>query len=157
MSIDHGELFTELARLQPDHVPDAPVSVPAMVRRWLDAGPQILTGENRADLEALCRQIDVRRKVSVGYGEGFERLDPESPAPPVVVSGLVAVLLANAEGVGEPGPDGSLNDGWGLKCTNSALKALELREEAPRSATLRAWTLEALDRTRTPDDAGTVA
>jgi hypothetical protein len=158
MSVDHGRLFTELADRQPPDAPDAPVSVPALVQRWLAAGPKVLVGDDRADLDALCRQIDVRRKVSVAYGEGFTRLDPESPAPPAVVSGLVAVLLANAVGVGGPGPNGSLNDGWGLKCTNSALKALELREDAPLSPSLRAWALETLDRARTPaDDAGTVA
>ncbi len=152
MSIDHDELFTELASLQPEDAPDAPVSVPMLVRRWLDAGPRIFTDRDRADLDELCRQIDVRKKVSVGYAEGFKRLDAESPAPPAVLSGVVAVLLANAVGVGQPGPDGSLNDGWGLKCTNSALKALELREEAPLSPVLRAWALETLDRARTSDD-----
>ena len=101
----------------------------ALVTHWLRRGPAVFAGDDRESLDALCRQVDVRKKVSAGYGPDWKRLDPEVPAEPVVVSGLVAVLLANAAGVGSPGPDGSRNDGWGLKCTNSALKALELREQ----------------------------
>ena len=162
MSIDRKALFAELAAME--HGADvgpgtdgAEVSVPALVGAWLDAGPRILEGEDRSALESLCRQIDVRRKVSVAYGAGFARLDNESPAPPQVVSGLVAVLLANAAGVGRPGPGGALNDGWGLKCTNSAMKALDLRDDLPASPALRAWALETLDRARTIDSQGEVA
>jgi len=96
----------------------------------------------------LCRQIDVRKKVSAVYAAGWKRFDSEVPAEPAVVSGLVAVLLANACRVGAPGLGGSRNDGWGLKCTNSALKALELREQAPYVSDLRAWAIEVLDRMR---------
>lgn len=146
MTIDRGELLGELADLQPEAASDAPVSVPALVRGWLAQGPRVLTGDDRSALDALCRQIDVRRKVSAEYDEGFGRRDPETPVAPSVRSGLVAVLLANAAGVGEPGPDGSLTDGWGLKCANSALKALELDGEPPHAPELRAWAFEVLDR-----------
>ena len=44
----------------------------------------------------------------------------------------------------------AINDGWGLKCANSALGALDLRERLPREPELRAWGIETLDRLRTP-------
>lgn len=149
LSRDHDELFAELAEMQPAEPPTTPISVPRLVKGWLDAGPRVFEGDDRDRLEALCRQIDVRRKVSVGYQEGWKKLDPETPADPSVVSGLIAVLLANAGHVGQPGPHDSLNDGWGLKCTNSALKALELGDDLPGDPTLRAWALEILDQART--------
>lgn len=131
----------------------APISVPAVVARWLEAGPVVFTGADRTALDALCRQIDVRRRVSESYQEGWRRTEPELAAEPVVVAGLVAVLLANAAGVGAPGPTGELNDGWGLKCTNSALKALDLlgSNDEPGSGhtgTLRGLALATLDRVR---------
>ena len=43
---------------------------------------------------------------------------------------------------------GTRNDGWGLKCTNSALKALELRDDPPQASELRVWAIDVLDRTR---------
>ena len=58
-------------------------------------------------LDALCRQIDVRKKVSAGYGADGSGSIPRRRPSPAVVSGLVAVLLANAAGVGEPGPHGA--------------------------------------------------
>ena len=90
----------------------------------------------------------MRKRVSAGYGAGFARLDPEEPADAAVVSGLVAVLLANAARVGDPAAraDGAVDDGWGLKCTNSALKALDLRDDAPHAGELRVWAMDVLDR-----------
>jgi hypothetical protein len=153
MSTDGRELFDALAPLQiaAELEPTAEsglIFTGALVARWLANGPTICTGDDREQLDALCRQIDVRKRVSAGYAAGWKRLDPEEPAEPAVVSGLVAVLLANAAGVGAPGPDGSRNDGWGLKCTNSALKALALREQAPYASDLRSWAVEVLDRMR---------
>jgi hypothetical protein len=141
-------LFAALAALQPAEAPDAPISVPALVRTWLERGPAVFDGPDRVTLEALCRQIDVRKKVSEAYGAGFARLEPETPAVPGVVSGLVAVLLANAARVGDRAarPDGAIDDGWGLKCTNSAFKALDLRDDAPHASELRVWAIDVLDR-----------
>ena len=153
MSVDPGALFATLAGLQPAPDGDPPICVPALVRSWLAPGPAVCTGDDRDALDALCRQIDVRRKVSAAYAPEWQRLDPEVPVAAPVVSGLVAVLLANAAGVGEPGADGARNDGWGLKCTNSALKALELGEDAPHASELRVWAIDVLDRVRTRDDA----
>ncbi len=157
MAMSRGDLFPILEKLQPDDVPETPISVPRLVRGWLAAGPTVLAGSDRAALEELCRQVDVRKKVSVGYAEGWKKLDGETPASAAVVSGLVAVLRANAARVGEPGADGSLNDGWGLKCVNSALKALELRDGAPHAPELRAWAMEILDRARLPQPSGSDA
>ena len=145
---DRSELFAALAAIQPGAAPDARVSVPALVRAWLERGPAVFEGDDRLSLEALCRQIDVRKRVSAGYGAGFTRLDPEVPADAAVVSGLVAVLLANAARVGDPAArvDGAVDDGWGLKCTNSAFKALDLRDDAPHAGELRVWAMDVLDR-----------
>jgi len=158
VSGDRRELFDALAQLQPSGNEasgneaagdnEAPIPVPALVARWLAGGPAIFAGDDRAELDSLCRQVDVRKKVSAGYGPGWKRLDPEVPAVPAVVSGVVAVLLANAAGVGAPGPDGARNDGWGLKCTNSALKALDLHEHLPHASELRVWAIDVLDRMR---------
>jgi len=151
---DPATQFAALRALQPTQSPDAGVSpdaairVGALVRAWLDRGPAVFDGGDRASLEALCRQIDVRKRVSVAYGAEWKRLDPETPAGAAVVSGLVAVLLANAARVGDPGArvDGACDDGWGLKCTNSALKALELQEHLPHASELRVWAIDVLDR-----------
>jgi hypothetical protein len=133
---------------------DAPISVLALVARWLADGPRVFTGDDRDALDALCRQIDVRKRISATYRPGWARTDPEVPAPPAVAAGVVAVLLANASGVGSPGPDGASNDGWGLKCTNTALKALDqpVSTGEPWSrldGTLRGVALGVLDRVRT--------
>src|SRR6478609_3228861 len=116
--IDRHELFTALQAAQPASGAPAPdvLSVPAKVQAWLARGPQRFEGDDRGDLEALCRQIDVRKKVSTTYSPGWKRLDPETPVPAVVMAGLVAVLLGNAGRLGEPGDGNTLNDGWGLKC-----------------------------------------
>src|SRR5580765_5767994 len=109
VSIDRRELFETLARLQPGAEGTttgngAEISVPALVAAWLERGPAVFAADDRARLDTLYRQIDVRKKVSAAYGAECKRLDPETPAEPAVVSGLVAVLLANA----------AQHDGWGL-------------------------------------------
>ena len=146
-----GAVFDALVARQPAPEPaggsEAEISVPALVEQWLADGPRVFSGVDRMQLEALCRQIDVRRTVAVGYRSGWKRVDPEIPASATTVAGLVAVLLANAGPLTSHARDG----GWGLKCANSAFKALELREEIPEAARLRAWALTVLDhRTGTP-------
>jgi hypothetical protein len=148
VSSDPRELYDALARLQPAADEPGPISVPALVAQWLARGPAVFAGDDREQVDALCRQVDVRKKVLAGYAPGWKRLDPEVPAVAPVVSGVVAVLLPNAAGVGAPGPDGARNDGWGLKCTNSALKALELRDDLPYASELRVWAIDALARIR---------
>ena len=154
MSIDPAEIIRELAALQPPPGDEStPISVPALVRAWLARGPAIFDGDDRVQLDELCRQIDVRKRVSAGYAAGWKRLDPEAGAPPEVVAGVVGILLANAADVGAPGTDGSINDGWGLKCTNSALKALDTWPGVPVAETLRAWATDVLGRVLTPGPA----
>ncbi len=148
--------FARLAALQPAAGSDAPdpIVVPRLVGGWLAAGPAVASGTDRADLEALCRQVDVRHRVSVAYRDGWKRREPETDVAPATLAGLVAVLLANAGELGDPhAPD---DQGWGLKCANTALKALELAEGIPAEAELRAWAVAVLDdRTRpAPSPAG---
>ncbi len=145
--------FRDLADQQPPLAEvNAAISVPARVNDWLARGPAIFDGEDRAQLDELCRQIDVRKRISAAYAAGWKRLEPETTAAPAVVSGVIAVLLANAGGVGGAGADGSLNDGWGLKCTNSALKALDAWPGVPDASELRSWAMEILDRVRAPGE-----
>ncbi len=148
-----ADRFARLATLQPAIDAEGPGSivVPRLVAGWLAAGPAVARGSDRADLEALCRQVDVRHRVSVTYQEGWKRVEPEVDVVPATLAGLVAVLLANAGSIGDAGaPD---DQGWGLKCANSALKALELADGIPAEAELRAWAVAVLDdRTRPAAD-----
>jgi hypothetical protein len=152
VTVDATGLFAELAEAIGEPAAGDGIVTALTVREWLTSGPRVFDGEDRAALDALCRQIDVRHRISRRYGSGWKRAEPEEPAPPAVVSGVAAVLLANAAGVGAPGADGALNDGWGLKCTNSALKAVELAPDLPRRPELVAWAMTVLDRARAPED-----
>lgn len=148
-------LFTDLlVEIDATATPATDVSVPTLVRRWLEAGPHRFETIDRVALTALCRQIDVRKRVDAAYTADWRPLDPATAADATVVAGLAAVLLANATAVGAPGSADELNDGWGLKCTNSALKALDLLSNESETATrhgaaLRGVALETLDRIRT--------
>jgi hypothetical protein len=84
-----------------------------------------MTIAERANLEARCREIDVRKK-----------LDGE----PAAAAAVVEALLASAA---HPAPDG-----WDLKCINSALKALDLRTDVPGAGELRVRAIEMLERVR---------
>ena len=142
-------LFAEIAETLFDVTAAGSIEVPSLVRRWLDDGPRVFLGDDRVQLEALCRQIDVRHRVSAVYDAGWKRADPETPAATPVVIGLVVVLLANAGDL--DGAVGARDGGWGLKCVNSALKALELVGDAPTAPALRAWALSVVDdRTGSP-------
>jgi hypothetical protein len=115
------------------------ISTATRVEQWRSAPPP--SGE----LDALCRQIDVRHKVAAAYGPDWARLDPETPADPATIGAVVEVLLTAAE-PDRAGPD---DGGRGLKYTNSALKALDLADAVPDAPRLRAWALRLLDdRTR---------
>lgn len=140
--IGAAEVFEQLHRQQPSADAAGDIVVPLLVRAWMADGPRVFDGADRSQLDALCRQIDVRRKVSVTYCDGWKRADPETPAPAATIAGLVAVLLANA---GPLPSEGVSDGGWGLKCVNSALKALEFGNEIPAAPQLRAWALTVLD------------
>jgi len=105
------------------------------VRVWLREG-----SAPREELDAVCRQIDVRRKLATRYGVGWRPDAPETMVDGATMAGVVALLL-RAAAAGD--------DGWGLKGVNSALKALELVAVGLDAPALRAWALEVLDaRTR---------
>ena len=98
------------------------------------------TPPSRAELEALCRQIDVRKKIARSYDQGFVKQSHEENAEPCVVVAVVALLLCAArheQSTADP-------DGRGIKYVNSALKALEFGTTT-HSAALRAWAVEMLD------------
>ena len=141
--IDANGVFDRIERAQTPVDGSGPIVVPQLVLEWLAAGPSVFADADRGWVDALCRQIDVRRKVSVVYDNGWKRREPETPVSPETMAGVVAVLLANAGAIGAA--DVADDGGWGLKCANSALKALELRDEIPDAASLRAWALAVLD------------
>ncbi len=141
--IDAQGLFDRIERVQPSADTSGPIVVPRLVLDWLAAGPAVFVDADRVRVDALCRQIDVRRKVSVVYDDGWKRREPETPVSAETMAGVVAVLLANAGPIGAA--DAADDGGWGLKCANSALKALELREQLPEASSLRAWALAVLD------------
>ena len=133
------------------------IVVPRLVADWLAAGPQVFRGDARRRLDAICRQIDVRHRLSMTYREDWKRVEAETAVTAETLAGVVAVLLANAGPTGDDGSHGDWSDGersdgdggWGLKCTNSALKALDLMETVPAAPELRAWAVAVLDdRTR---------
>ena len=141
--IDASGVFDRIERVQTAVEASGPIVVPQLVLGWLAAGPSVFVDAERGRVDALCRQIDVRRKVSVVYDDGWKRREPETPVSAETMAGVVAVLLANA---GPIGPADAADDGgWGLKCVNSALKAIELRDGLPDAASLRAWALAVLD------------
>ena len=142
--IDANGLFERIEHVQPVVEPTGPIVMSQLVRDWLAAGPTVFSGADRRRAKALCRQIDVRRKVSEVYDDGWKRREPEVPVSPETMAGVVAVLLANAGPISTADAT-SDDDGWGLKCANSALKALELRDGIPEDASLRAWALAVLD------------
>ena len=123
---------------------DETIRVAPIVRAWLADGPHGLT-DDRAELEALCRQIDVRKRVSTQYDRQWKRRDPELAAAPGVVAAVAAALLGDADDRLTRHDD----EGFALKCVNSALKALELYSDRGAVAAvpaLRAWAIELLDR-----------
>jgi len=84
-------------------------------------------------LAALCRQIDVRKALDGGTGG----------------AAVAAARLLRRAATTPNSPDP-----FGMKCVNSALKALDLHDvDAEPTPALRAWALELLDTVGTPVDA----
>ena len=137
---DHQRIFERLSQQVNVRSEAAPISVAGLVKTWLDAGPMVFRGELRATLDALCRQIDIKKKVAAAYGENWKMLEPWQAADLAVTSGLAAVLLGNTSA----GEDSEL--GWRLKCVNSALKLLDLYPDPVHRPALLAWAWEVLDR-----------
>ncbi len=138
MTLHRDGLLASLLVELPSVDASGAIATSALVRRWLQHGSS--TPDDRRSLDALCRQIDVRKRVSQTYGMAFQRVDPELPAHPTVVGGLAAALLAHAAHFGGSPHD----DGFPLKCINSALKSLEFHG-VPHAPQLRGWALELLD------------
>ena len=125
-----------------------PALVAAVARAW----PAVFTGDDREELEALCRQVDVRKKVSAGYDAGVEATRSRSAGRPCGRERRRRGAARQRGGRGRTGHRRARNDGWGLKCTNSALKALELRDDLPHASELRVWAIDVLDRMRDAEE-----
>jgi hypothetical protein len=127
-------LIGTLASHLPPPDEDAVISVARLVALALD--PAADGADRRAVLEALCREIDIRKAVSAVYGAGWTKTDGARPAEPVVISGVAAALLVDASKDAERGP----------KYANSVLKLLDRYTAIPHRPQLRAWAWEVLDR-----------
>ncbi len=136
MSTEPAEIIALVAALQPAAAATAEgqISSAAVVSARLTAGIAA-PGEERDEINELCRQIDVFKRLQADYSADWK---PDKDAPlavPEVVAGATCVLLINAE----PAATGSDGDGWALKCLNSALKVIEQNEQLPMRAELNDW------------------
>ncbi len=140
MTIDHNQLFAQiLAAIPTTAEHSTSIDTSKLAREWMSQ--TIDDVRSRATLDSLCRQIDVRKRISATYDEGFKRHEPETSAHPAVLAGVAAAMLATAQQLSGTDTD----DGFALKCVNSALKAIALVDGVPNAAQLRAWSLELLD------------
>ena len=136
MSTEPAEIIAQIVALQPAAADsgEGQVSSAAVVAARLTAGIAA-PGAQRDEVNELCRQIDVFKRLQADYSADWKP-DKEAPlAAPEVVAGATCVLLINAE----PAADGQDADGWSLKCLNSALKAIEQNEQLPLRAELSGW------------------
>jgi len=136
MTTETDQITAQIAALQPaaSATADGQISSAAVVAAWLAAGIAA-PGAERAEINELCRQIDVFKRLQADYSADWKP-DKEAPlAAPEVVAGAACVLLINAE----PAASGNDADGWSLKCLNSALKAIEQNEQLPMRAELSGW------------------
>ena len=136
MSTEPAEIIAQIVALQPAAADsgEGQVSSAAVVAARLTAGIAA-PGAQRDEVNELCRQIDVFKRLQADYSADWKP-DKEAPlAAPEVVAGATCVLLINAE----PAADGQDADGWSLKCLNSALKAIEQNEQLPMRAELSGW------------------
>ena len=136
MTTEHHEITAQIAALQPaaSATAEGQISIAAVIAARLTAGIAA-PGEERTEINELCRQIDVFKRLQADYSADWKP-DKEAPlAAPEVVAGATCVLLINAE----PATTGNDPDGWSLKCLNSALKAIEQNEQLPLRAELDSW------------------
>lgn len=136
MSTEPAEIIAQVAAIQPAAAATAEgqISSAAVVGAKLGGGVAA-PGEERSEINELCRQIDVFKRLQADYSADWK---PEKDAPlaaPEVVAGAACVLLVNAE----PAAAGNDADGWSLKCLNSALKVIEQNEQLPLRAELSDW------------------
>ena len=136
MTTEHDEITAQIAALQPaaSATAQGQISSAAVVASRLAAGIAA-PGEERTEINELCRQIDVFKRLQADYSADWKP-DKEAPlAAPEVVAGAACVLLINAE----PAAAGADDDGWSLKCLNSALKVIDQNEQMPLRAELSGW------------------
>lgn len=136
MTTAAAEITAQIAALQPAAADsrDGQVSSAAVVAARLTAGIAA-PGEQRDEVNELCRQIDVFKRLQADYSADWKPNKQAPLAAPEVVAGATCVLLINAE----PAATGNDADGWALKCLNSALKAIEQNEQLPLRAELSEW------------------
>ena len=136
MTTEPAEITAQIVALQPapSATAEGQISSAAVVAARLTAGIAA-PGEERTEINELCRQIDVFKRLQADYRADWKP-DKEAPlAAPEVVAGATCVLLINAG----PAAAGSDADGWSLKCLNSALKAIEQNEPLPLRAERNGW------------------
>ena len=92
--IDANGVFDRIERVQPTADASGPIVVPQLVLGWLAAGPAVFVDADRRRVDALCRQIDVRRKVSEVYDDGWKRREPETPVSAETMAGDVLASTA---------------------------------------------------------------
>ena len=136
MSTEPAEIIAQIVALQPaaDDNGEGRISIAAVVAARLTAGIAA-PGEARTEINELCRQIDVFKRLQADYSADWKPNKEAPLAAPEVVAGATCVLLVNAE----PAAAGNDADGWALKCLNSALKAIEQNEQLPMRAELSSW------------------
>ncbi len=136
MTTAPAEITAQIAALQPAAADsgEGHVSSAAVVAARLTAGIAA-PGAQRDEVNELCRQIDVFKRLQAEYSADWKPNKEAPLAAPEVVAGATCVLLINAE----PAAAGNDADGWALKCLNSALKAIEQNERLPLRAELSEW------------------
>ena len=136
MSTEPAEIIAQIVALQPAAADsgEGQVSSAAVVAALLTAGIAA-PGAQRDEVNELCRQIDVCKRLQADYSADWKPNKEAPLAAPEVVAGATCVLLVNAE----PAAAGNDADGWALKCLNSALKAIEQNEQLPMRAELSGW------------------
>ena len=136
MSTEPAEIIAQIVALQPAAADsgEGQVSSAAVVAARLTAGIAA-PGAQRDEVNELCRQIDVFKRLQADYSADWKPNKEAPLAAPEVVAGATCVLLVNAE----PAAAGNDADGWALKCLNSALKAIEQNEQLPMRAELSGW------------------
>ena len=121
-----------------------PIITAELVHDALHAMLTVQSGRDQSSdaltLDALCRQIDVRKKLAHDYGPNFAKAPNETVADSSVVIAVVALLLIHASAL----QDANDTTGRAVKYINSAAKALDF-ETTSHAPALRGWAIELLD------------
>lgn len=88
--------------------------------------------ENRSDIEALCRKIQVAKRVDSAYGKGWKKLEHRVDIDPCAWPVIIWTLIGFSEPRMWVGPEA---EGLALKCMNAAFVALDLAREASAPGT----------------------